>query len=171
MTIGLVPAAGARPTVAVMTEINGLRLAYRGFVTGLAAAYVWLAVAMSAAGFLAADPLAPLRPLASTLVVSGEVTPALAFVIGFAMVQAAGGLVGMCFAYFFGRFFTVRRTMSLAAPVVALLAWALLAAGVGTLIGSDVLALQLAPVLASVAYGAILGIGVPIRAEVTRSRP
>ena len=171
MTIGLVPAAGARPTVATMTEINGLRLAYRGFVTGLAAAYVWLAVAMSAAGLLSGDPLAPLHPLASTLIVEGEVTRPLAFVIGFAMVQAAGAVVGMCFAYFFGRFFTVRRTMSVAAPVVAVLAWALLAAGVGALIGSDALALQLAPLLATVAYGAILGIGVPVRAEVTRPRP
>lgn len=169
MTIGLVPAAGARPTVVAMTEVNGLRLAYRGFVTGLAAAYVWLAVAMTVAGLLAGDALAPLAPLANTLVVEAAVTPALAFVVGFAMVQAAGAMVGMCFAYFFGRFFTVRRTMSLAAPAVALLAWALLATGVGTLIGSNVLSLQLAPLLATLAYGVVLGAGVPVRAEVIRS--
>ena len=168
MTFGRVPAAGARPTVSAMTEVNGLRLAYRGFVTGLAAAYVWLAVAMTAAGLLAGDALAPLAPLANTLVAETAITPALAFVIGFAMVQAAGAVVGMCFAYFFGRFFTVRRTMSLAAPAVALLAWALLSTGVGTLIGSDVLSLQVAPLLATLAYGAVLGAGVPVRAEVMR---
>lgn len=168
MTIGPVPAAGARPTVSAMTEVNGLRLAYRGFVTGLAAAYVWLAVAMVAAALLAGDALAPLRPLAHTLVVETAVTPALAFVIGFALVQAAGAVVGMSFAYFFGRFFTVRRTMHIAAPAFALLVWALLATGVGTLIGSDVLALQVAPLLATIAYGVVLGSGVPVRAEVVR---
>lgn len=168
MTIGRMPAAGARPTVVGMTEVNGLRLAYRGFVTGLAAAYVWLAVAMIAAAVVADDALAPLRPLANTLVVEAAVTSALAFVIGFALVQAAGAVVGMSFAYFFGRFFTVRRTMHVAAPAFSLLVWALLATGVGALIGSDALALQLAPLLATVAYGAVLGAGVPVRPEVMR---
>ena len=167
MTIGPVPVAATRRTMAPMTEVNGLRLAYRGFVTGLAAAYVWLAVAMLAAALLAGDALSPLRPLAE-LLVAEHVTPSVAFVIGFALVQAAGATVGMCFAYFFGRFFTVRRTMNAAAPAFAVLAWALLATGVGAVGGSDSYGLQAAPLLATVAYGAILGSGIPIRAEVTR---
>ena len=48
-------------------------------------------------------------------------------------VQAAGGLVGICFAYFFARFFTVRGTVVLAAPAFTLLAWTLLHAGLSTL--------------------------------------
>lgn len=168
MTFGPVPSERARRTVEPMTEVNGLRLAYRGFVTGLAAAYVWLAVAMVGAAVITGDALSPLRPLAHTLIAASEVTPSLAFVIGFALVQASGAVVGMCFAYFFGRFFTVRRTMNAAAPAVAVLAWALLSTGVGTLIGSGVLALQLAPLLATIAYGAVLGTGIPLRGEVTR---
>ena len=35
-------------------------------------------------------------------------SPELAFVLGLAAIQAGGALVGMCFAYFFARFFTVR---------------------------------------------------------------
>ncbi len=151
-----------------MTEVNGLRLAYRGFVTGLAAAYVWLAVAMIAAAIVAGDPLAPLTPLAATLLTTADLTPSLAFVIGFALVQAAGAMVGMTFAYFFGRFFTARATLSAAAPLFALLAWALLAAGVGSLTGSDVLGRQLAPILAAAAYGIVLGRGLPLRSQVVR---
>ena len=151
-----------------MTEVNGLRLAYRGFVTGLAAAYVWIAVAMIGATLLSGDPLAPLRPLAQILIADSLPAP-LAFVIGFALVQAAGAMVGMCFAYFFGRFFTVRRTMNAAAPAFAILAWALLATGVSSLTGSNSLGLQVAPLIATVAYGVVLGSGVPIRREVTRA--
>ena len=148
--------------------MNGLRLAYRGFVTGLAAAYVWLAVAMAAAGLFVANPLAPLTPLASVLVARADMTPELAFALGFALVQAAGALIGMTFAYFFGRFFTVRATLALAGPAFAVLAWALLAAGVGAVIGTDALGRQAAPVIAAAAYGLILGVGLPLRAEVIR---
>ncbi|MEO8274526.1 MAG: hypothetical protein ABI620_10710 [Chloroflexota bacterium] len=170
MTIGPVPAAGARATMSPMTEVNGLRLAYRGFVTGLAAAYVWIAVAMICASIFSGDALAPLRPLAQMLI-AGSLAPSLAFVIGFAFVQGAGAMVGMCFAYFFGRFFTVRSTMNAAAPAVAILAWALLATGVSSLTGSDNLGLQVAPLIATMAYGVVLGSGIPIRRDVIRATP
>lgn len=143
-----------------MTEVNGLRLAYRGFVSGLAGGYVWMAIAMVLAGLLHGDALQPLRPFAlavTPLAGSSE----LAFVVGLIVVQAGGGLVGMCFAYFFGRFFTVRSTLRVAAPVVALLAWALIAPMAPTT--SPVVAL-----LATLGYGLLLGAGVPIRGEVTR---
>ncbi|HSI99656.1 MAG TPA: hypothetical protein VLA59_04660, partial [Patescibacteria group bacterium] len=66
-----------------MTDVNGLRLAYRGFVAGLAGAYVWMAVVMTRAGLLRADPLAPLRPLALAISpLAGS--PELAFVLGLA---------------------------------------------------------------------------------------
>jgi hypothetical protein len=153
-----------------MTDVNGLRLAYRGFVTGLAAAYVWLAVAMIAGTIVTGDALAPLTPIAATLLAAADMTPSMAFVIGFALVQAAGAVVGMTFAYFFGRFFTVRGTLATAAPIFAILAWALLAAGVGSLNGSDTLGRQLAPLLAAAAYGIVLGSGLPVRSEVVRVR-
>lgn len=151
-----------------MTEVNGLRLAYRGFVTGLAAAYVWLAVAMIAGAVVSGDALAPLTPIAATLLAAADMTPSMAFVIGFALVQAAGAMVGMTFAYFFGRFFTVRATLASAAPIFAILAWSLLAAGVGSLNGSDALGRQLAPVVAAAAYGLVLGSGLPVRSQVVR---
>jgi hypothetical protein len=153
-----------------MTEVNGLRLAYRGFVTGLAASYVWLAVAMAGAAIVSHDALAPLTPLAATLIAAGDVTPSMSFVLGFALVQAAGALIGMCFAYFFGRFFTVRATVASAAPIVAVLAWALLAAGIGSRIGSDALGHQVAPIIAAAAYGLLLGAGLPLRTQVVRER-
>src|SRR5918996_2600568 len=103
-----------------MTEVMGLRLAYRGFVTGLAGGYVWAAIAMTLGAVVHGDPLHPLRPIAVAITpVAG--TPELAFVLGLAAIQAGAGLVGMCFAYFFARFFTVRATVAAAAPVVALL--------------------------------------------------
>ncbi len=168
MTIGPVPASGTRLTMRPMTEVNGLRLAYRGFVTGLAAAYVWIAVAMIGASIFSGDALAPLRPLAQ-MIVADSVPPSLAFVVGFAFVQGAGATVGMCFAYFFGRFFTVRSTMNAAAPAFAILAWALLATGVNSLTGSNNLGMQVAPLIATVAYGVVLGTGVPVRRDVTRA--
>ena len=51
-----------------MTEINGLRLAYRGFVAGLAGAYVWVAIAMTLSAIVHADPLFALRPFALVIV-------------------------------------------------------------------------------------------------------
>jgi hypothetical protein len=149
-----------------MTEVMGLRLAYRGFVTGIAGAYVWVAIAMLLGVVLHGDPLQPLRPLAiaiSPLAASSE----LAFVLGLIGIQAGGALVGMCFAYFFARFFTVRATLATAAPIVALLAWALIAAGLARGLGVPLGALEVAPILATIGYGLLLGAGVPIRGEVT----
>jgi hypothetical protein len=151
-----------------MTEVNGLRLAYRGFVTGLAAAYVWAAVAMIVGWLLAGDALAPLRPFAGVVspLLAGE--EELAFVIGLAAAQAGGGLLGIFFAYFFGRFFTVRATLLAAAPAYALLAWALIAAGLITWGATPSLATSAAPLLATLAYGLLLGYGLPLRGEVLR---
>ena len=150
-----------------MTEVMGLRLAYRGFVTGLAGAYVWAAIAMLLGAVIHGDPLGPLRPLAIAISPLAD-SPELAFVLGLIAIQAGGALVGMCFAYFFARFFTVRATLSVAAPVVALLAWALIAAGLARL-GVPMGPLEVAPILATIGYGVLLGAGVPVRGEVTYS--
>lgn len=149
-----------------MTVVNGLRLAYRGFVTGLAAGYVWLAVTMLSGALLQGDALATLRPLVALLAPARD-DSATAFVLGFAAVQLATAGIGMIFAYFFARFFTVRTTMALASPCFALLAWALLSAAVGDRTG-DPNGLALAPLLATLAYGALLGAGLPLRGEVLR---
>jgi hypothetical protein len=151
-----------------VTEVLGLRLAYRGFVTGLAAAYGWTAVAMLSAALLANDPLAPLRPLAGAIapVVAGRSD--LAFVLGLGVIQTGGGLIGMSFAYFFGRFFTVRSTLAIAAPAFALLAWALIAVGLTGLGMPESLVVSIAPVLGTVAYGLFLGQGLPLRGDVLR---
>ena len=151
-----------------MTDVNGLRLAYRGFVAGLAGAYVWAAIAMVIGGLMFGDPLMPLRPLAATVTPLAG-TPEMAFVLGLAAVQAGGALVGMCFAYFFARFFTVRATLTVAGPVVAVLVWALLAvlldrAGMVELTAAH----QGVAAIATIGFGAILGAGVPVRSEVTR---
>ncbi len=151
-----------------MTEVNGLRLAYRGFVSGLAGAYVWAAIAMALSGLLHGDPLEPLRPIATAISPLAG-TPELAFVLGLAAIQAGGALIGMVFAYFFARFFTVRGTLAMAGPVVAILAWALLTVlleqSTGTVSATD----QAVAVLATVGFGLILGANVPLRGEVTRS--
>ncbi len=145
----------------------GLRLAYRGFVTGLAGGYVWAAIAMLLGGLVHGDPLAPLRPIAMAITpVAGSAE--LAFVLGLAVVQAGAGLVGMIFAYFFARFFTVRRTLAIAAPVVALLAWTLIAAALAASGQAPVLAAEIIPIVATLGYGLLLGAGVPVRPEVTR---
>ena len=76
----------------------------------------------------------------------------------------------MCFAYFFARFFTVRATLAVAAPVVALLAWALIAAGARARPRrADGRPRQSRPILATIGYGLLLGAGVPVRGEVTYS--
>jgi hypothetical protein len=149
-----------------MTEVMGLRLAYRGFVTGIAGAYVWAAIAMLLGATLHGDPLQPLRPLAIAISPIAE-TPELAFVLGLVAIQAGGALVGMCFAYFFARFFTVRATLAAAAPIVALLAWAMIAAGLARGLGVPIGALEIAPILATIGYGLLLGAGIPVRGEVT----
>jgi hypothetical protein len=145
-----------------MTEVNGLRLAYRGFVAGLAGAYVWVAIAMTLSAIVHADPLLALRPFP----LAGS--PELAFVLGLMAVQAAGALVGMCFAYFFARFFTVKATLRVAAPAVALLSWALIASAVSVLSPGAVVASQAVAVVATLGYAAVLGAWVPVRGEVTR---
>jgi hypothetical protein len=150
-----------------MTEVMGLRLAYRGFVTGLAGAYVWAAIAMVLGATIHGDALRPLRPLAVALAPFAD-SPELAFVLGLAAVQAGGALVGMCFAYFFARFFTIRATLAAAAPLVALLAWALIAAGLSRGLGVPIVTAEIVPILATLGYGLLLGVGVPVRSDVTR---
>ena len=151
-----------------MTDVNGLRLAYRGFIAGLAGAYVWAAVVMTLSGWLVSDPLAPLRPIAlaiSPMAGSRE----LAFVLGLAAVQAAGALVGMCFAYFVARFFTVRATMRIAAPVTAILAWGLVAAVLEAEQVGLPPAFHAVAVIGAIGYGMLLGARIPVRGEVART--
>lgn len=150
-----------------MTDVNGLRLAYRGFIAGLAGGYVWAAIAMVLAWIVRGDPLLALSPLADAIVpLAGS--RELALVLGLALAQAAGGLVGMCFAYFFGRYFTVRATLAVAAPAFTLLVWGLVA----TAIPGDMATLGFVthpiPIIAALGYGLLLGAAVPLRAEVTR---
>ena len=151
-----------------MTDVNGLRLAYRGFVAGLAGAYVWAAVVMTLSGLLAADPLAPLRPIALAISPLAG-TPELAFVLGLAAVQGAGALIGMCFAYFVARFFTVRATMRIAAPVTAILAWGLIAAILEAEQVGVPPAFHAVAVIGAIGYGMLLGARVPVRGEVART--
>jgi len=145
----------------------GLRLAYRGFVAGLAGGYVWAAIAMLSGALLHADPLRALRPLAlAILPLSGS--PELSFVLGLAAVQLGGALIGMCFAYFFARFFTVHATLWIAGPVVALLAWALIGGVLAREVPEAGLATQAVPLLATIGYGIMLAARVPVRGEVAR---
>jgi hypothetical protein len=141
-----------------VTEILGLRLAYRGLIAGLAAGYMWLAAAMVGGLVLAGDPLQPLRLLGG-----GSTREAVAG--GLALLQLGSGAAGMGFAYFFGRYFTVRPTMAVAAPCFALLAWLVL----GQLTVASP-ATQLALLAASLLYGVMLGAAVPVRGELLRSR-
>jgi hypothetical protein len=150
-----------------VTEVNGLRLAYRGFVAGLAGGYVWAALAMVLAGLVHGDPLTPLRPIALAVhPLAG--TPELSFVVGLAAIQAAGGVIGMVFAYFFGRFFTVRPTVVTAAPIVAILIWVVVAAAVAGETSITEFATSPIGVVATIGYGVLLGIWIPLRGEVTR---
>ena len=154
-------------TVDGVTDVNGLRLAYRGFIAGLAGAYVWAALAMTLAGVFLADPLLPLRPIALAITpLAGSAE--LAFVLGLAAIQGVGALVGIGFAYFFARFFTVRATVRTAGPAVAILAWGLLAAvlardGVHLPVGTHAIA-----IVATLGYGLLLGSAVPVRGDVVR---
>ncbi len=153
-----------------VTEVNGLRLAYRGFVAGLAGGYVWVAIAMSLAALADGDPLLPLRPIALAFSPLAG-TPELAFVLGLAAIQAGGALMGMCFAYFFARFFTARATLAIAAPAFTLLAWGLLGAVVARDSGIIEFATHPIPALASLGFGVLLGAAVPLRGEVMRPAP
>jgi hypothetical protein len=150
-----------------VTEVNGLRLAYRGFVAGLAGGYVWAALAMVLAGLVHADPLQPLRPIALAITPMAG-TPELAFVIGLAAIQAAGGIIGMTFAYFFGRFFTVRPTVVAAAPLVTLLIWGIVAIAVAGETSITDYATSPIGVVATIGYGVLVGVWIPLRGEVTR---
>lgn len=153
-----------------MTEVNGLRLAYRGFVSGLAGAYVWAAIAMVVSALLYADPLRPLRPIALAISPAAA-TPELAFVLGLAALQAGGGLIGLGFAYFFARFFTVRATLGVAAPIVALLAWGLASVLLARSPVPPSFGQQAVAVIATLGFGVIVGASVPVRGEVTRPEP
>jgi hypothetical protein len=143
-----------------VTEVNGLRLAYRGLVAGLAAGWVWLAIALGGLLLAGADPIAISRGLGNGTAESG-------FIAGLAMAQITAGGIGLFFAYFFGRYFTVRFTLAAAAPAFALLAWLALA----RLTGADTGAWprQLVLVLAALAYGLMLGGAIPVRGEVLRT--
>jgi hypothetical protein len=150
-----------------MTEVNGLRLAYKGFVGGLAGAYVWTAIAMALSALVHGDPLRPLAPLALALTpLAGSA--ALSFVLGLLAVQAGGGFIGMGFGYFFGRYFTIRATMAAAAPIAALLAWGLIATSLSRQMPGIELVAAPISMLATVGYGLVLGATVPLRGEVTR---
>jgi hypothetical protein len=151
-----------------MTVVNGLRLAYRGFITGLAAGYVWLATALVIGALLDRDSLFALRPIVGAILPGADPEAPSAFVLAFALVQLASATVGMVFAYFFARFFTIRGTVAIAAPCFALLAWALLAVALGARTGEEALGLTMAPLLATVAYGLLLGASLPLRGEVLR---
>ena len=79
--------------------------------------------------------------------------------------MTAGG-IGLVFAYFFGRYFTVRGTLAVAALAFAILCWL---ATAYVLDGSWLsLTRQAVLTLAAVAYGAMLGGAVPTRSEVLR---
>lgn len=151
----------------MVTEVNGLRLAYRGLIAGLAGGYVWAAIAMLLSALADGDPLRPLRPIA--LAFSPIATfPELAFVLGLAAIQGGGALIGMCFAYFFARFFTARATLAVAAPAFTLLVWGLISALVARDSGIVEFATHPIPALASLGYGLLLGAAVPLRGEVMR---
>jgi hypothetical protein len=141
-----------------VTEINGLHLAYRGLVTGLAAGYAWAAAAMLGALLAGSQPELPF-----VLLGGGRGREELA--LGVATWQLVAGGIGMAFAYFFARFFTVRPTLLAAAPAFAVLTW-LLAAYL--LDGSTPAVHQLALMAATLCYGLMLGIGLPVRGEVLR---
>ncbi len=150
-----------------MTEVNGLRLAYRGFISGLAGGYVWAAIAMVLSGLADGDPLRPLRPIALAFSPVAS-SPELAFVLGLAAIQGGGALIGMCFAYFFARFFTVRATLAIAAPALTLLVWGMIGAVVARDSGVVEFATHPIPALASLGYGLLLGAAIPLRGEVIR---
>lgn len=150
-----------------MTEVNGLRLAFRGFVAGIAGGYVWSAIAMTLAALLHGDPLRPLRPIAMSITPTGGSTE-LSFVLGLAAVQAGGAVVGMLVSYFFARFFTVRPTLLAAAPVLALMTWGLVALVIQRESPGADFGAHVVPLLATIGYGLLLGAWVPVRGEVLR---
>jgi hypothetical protein len=131
-------------------------------VTGLAAGYVWVAAAMVGAWLAGGDPLAPLHFLGG-----GGRDGLLA---GIGLVQVGSAAIGMTFAYFFGRFFTVRRTLAVAGLCFGILAWLIIARVVHARMGHDLseAGLRIGLVVASALYGIMLGAAVPTRDEVLR---
>jgi hypothetical protein len=145
-----------------MTEVNGLHLAFRGLTAGLAAGWVWVAVALFGLVLAGGDPLAATTALGNGTVGSGLIS-------ALAIAQVASGGIGLVFAYFFGRYFTVRGTLALAALAFAILCWL---ATAYVMDGSWLsLTRQAVLMLAAVAYGAMLGGAVPTRNEVLRTSP
>jgi hypothetical protein len=141
-----------------MTEVNGLHLAYRGLVAGLAAGWVWVAVALAGLLVAGSDPLSATRPLGNGSDGSGLIS-------ALAVAQVTAGGIGLVFAYFFGRYFTVRGTLATAAPAFALLCWFAAAYVVD---GSWPLTRLAVMTFAALAYGVMLGSAVPTRGEVLR---
>lgn len=150
-----------------MSEINGLRLAYRGLIAGLAGGHVWLAIALVLA-IPAGDPIEPLRLLAAADPSSQVNSRPEALVFGLGAVQLVGGGLGMAFAYFVARYFTVRATLAVAAPCFAVLVWLVLRDRLGSLAGEPTVAIELTLLTASLLYGVMLGVWVPTRPEVAR---
>jgi hypothetical protein len=142
-----------------MTDVNGLHLAYRGLVAGLAGGWVWLAIALGGLRMAGVDPLGATAFLGNGTLGSGLIG-------SLAVAQLVTGGIGMLFAYFFARYFTVRVTLAIAAPAFALLAWLALA----RLVDGTWLTVTRYAVLtiAAIGYGLMLGGAVPVRGEVLR---
>jgi hypothetical protein len=149
-----------------MTEINGLRLAYRGLVAGLAGGYVWLAVAMLMSWPIT-GPLSPVRLVAAVGPDRFASAPGSSFILALVLVEVAAGAMGMAFAYFLGRYFTVRGTIAAAAPCFALLAWLSVSERLG--VSRLPVTMQVGFGFATLLYGALLGAAVPTRPELLRA--
>lgn len=149
-----------------MTEIYGLRLAYRGLIAGLAGGYVWLAVAMLMSWPIT-GLLSPVRLLAAVGPARLASVPGTSFLVALVLVELAAGAVGLGFAYFLGRYFTVRRTLAAAGPCFALLAWLSASERLG--VSRLPLAAQVGLAFATLLYGTMLGASVPTRPELLRA--
>jgi hypothetical protein len=149
-----------------MTEIHGLRLAYRGLIAGLAGGYVWLAVAMLMSWPIT-GPLSPVQMVAAVAPDRLALAPGGSFILALVLVELSAGAMGMGFAYFVGRYFTVRRTLAAAAPCFALLAWLSVSERLG--VSRLPFAVQVGLAFATLLYGMLLGAAVPTRPELLRS--
>jgi hypothetical protein len=149
-----------------MTEIYGLRLAYRGLIAGLAGGYVWLAVAM-VMSWPITGPLSPVQMLAAVAPDRLALAPGSSFLLALMLVELTAGAMGLGFAYFLGRYFTVRRTLAAAGPCFALLAWLAVSEGLG--VSRLPLAVQVGLAFATLLYGTLLGAAIPTRPELLRT--
>lgn len=149
-----------------MTEIYGLRLAYRGLIAGLAGGYVWLAVAMLLSWPIT-GPLSPVHLLAAVGPPRLASAPGASFVLALVLVELTAGAMGLGFAYFLGRYFTVRRTLAAAGPCFALLAWLSVSERLG--VARLPLGVQVGLAFATLLYGTLLGASVPVRPELMRT--